>query len=438
VSRHVEQCEVCQTLARDLEDPSVAVLTTERYDRILQRVHTEAGSARAIWRTWRVAAAACLTVVAGSLMLWQLRSGQVQPGPQEGPVEPLPEAPSVFRIDKPGMNRAGQVEVRAPGSASEAERAGLLHALEPYRANDFAEVARRLTALVERYPDSAAASYHLGVSYLFLGQDAEAARALETAERLSTDENLRREASWHLALVYRRTGRAPLAEDRLKALCRERTGAGWERACAGVRELAVRHRLFGVVTAADGRPLAGAAAGEYVVRIRPETFVGSPTTFSTITGADGSYSVSGLLYSPAKQVLVRAAMPGYFTAIKVVPLASEMRVDLTLDPLVYISLGTTVKGTLDDGDATCGDPTERCERFALTVSGDGILEVTVGTTRRDDVDLHLEAPDGDVFGPHLRDPLRLAIPASANATYQIRIIRYADGPRDFTLATRLQ
>jgi hypothetical protein len=54
------------------------------------------------------------------------------------------------------------------------------------------------------------------------------------------------------------------------------------------------------------------------------------------------------------------------------------------------------------------------------------------------VDLHLEAPDGDVFGPHLRDPLRLAIPASANATYQIRIIRYADGPRDFTLATRLQ
>ena len=372
-------------------------------------------------------------------MLWQLRSGQVQPGPQDSPVEALPPAVSVFRIEKPGMNPAGQVEVWAPGSANEDERAGLLHALQAYRTNDFAEVARRLTALVGRHPESAAAYYHLGVSHLFLGQDAEAARALEAAERLSTDEDLRREASWHLALVYRRTGRAPLAEDRLKAQCRDRTGAGWERACAGVRELAVRHRLFGVVTDAGGRPLSGAVAGEYVVRFRHEIIVGSPTTFSTITGPDGSYSLSGLLYSPARQVLVRAAMPGYFTAIRVVPFASEMRVDLTLDPWEYISLGAPVRGTLDDRDASCGDPTERCERFALRIPRDGILEVAVGTTRREDVDLHLEAPDGDVFGPHIKAPLRLVLPASANATYQIRVVRYAtDGPRDFTLTTALR
>jgi hypothetical protein len=224
----------------------------------------------------------------------------------------------------------------------------------------------------------------------------------------------------------------------LKALCRESTGTRWQRACAGVRELGVRHRLFGVVTTGDGRPLAGAAAGEYVVRFRPEVIVGSPTTFATTTAADGSYSVSGLLYSPAMQVLVRAAMPGYFTAVKVVSVASEMRVDLTLDPLVYIPLGATVKGTLEAGDATCGDPMERCERFALTVPRDGTLEVTVETTRREEIDLHLETPNGDVFGPHMRDPLRLAIPASGEATYQIRIVRYAAGPHDFALTTRLR
>jgi hypothetical protein len=437
VARHVEACAVCQTLAEALDDASVGGPTEDERARILQRVRTGLGRSgrapvRVQWWQWSAAAAAVALLAIGSAIVWQFRSA---PAPVQVARDiHLPAAPSVFTLDKPAIQPSAASDILWRGSATPEAAADLARAVEPYVAGDFAEAARRLRALVSRDPQNAAGHFYLGVSDLFLDRDAEAVKSLEIADQLSKGNlDLEREVVWYLALAYRRTGQIERAGARLAALCRGQ-GPRAGRACAGLRQLAGPRTVFGTVTGPDGVPLAGVSVGELVVRLGPAFNVAGPSDVSTTTDANGDYKVAGV-----QTPVVRASKPGYFTAGKVVSRTQDTRVDFVLQLLVYVSLGQVIRGRVEAGDLGCGDPQEVCDQFALAVPARGTLEVSLASSIPSDLDLHVETPAGEAFGPPIGAPypLRVSVQAEAGATYQIRVVGFADRPRDFELTTRL-
>jgi hypothetical protein len=235
VARHVGQCAVCQALRGALDDPALASLTPEESQRILARVRAPlCRSGRAFVVGWQFSAAAALIglVALGFVLFRQSRHAPAAPAS-----EIAGGAPSVFQLAQPELPaRAGTDLVwRGPGDSGAA--ADLDRGLEPYRAGDFAEAARRLTALRDRQPHNAAVHFYLGMSDLFLGADAQAVTALEQTERIVKDDpDLARETAWYLALAYRRTGQIQRAAGQLDALCRGGSSRA-ARACIGLSEL---------------------------------------------------------------------------------------------------------------------------------------------------------------------------------------------------------
>jgi hypothetical protein len=440
LAMHVESCAVCRALGQAL-DESVEGLTPEEQARILARVRAGAGGspeASARHRWWLASAAAVLVAAVGmGAMLVSPFRREAAPEPPTAP--PAPRAPApVLSVEPSAVRLPSVVGLPSRGSPETAEREHLIRALEPYRTRQYAEAARRLNAFVRRYPRSAEGQLYLGVGNLLLYRDEDAVTALEAAARLAkNDVYLLHESDWYLALAYRRRDQVEQARAKLVALCRSNHVRA-ARACAGIGELAIRHRLTGVVTAADGTPLSGVSVGEYVSRTQADYSVAFTTRFSGATDGNGEYFVSGPLVRPARNVAVRASKPGYFSALKVVTASEHMRVDLVLDPWVHISLGDVVRGTVKADDPHCSDPGEPCRRFALTVPASGTLDVSVASANRADFDLYVETPAGEVFGPFMHAPLRVAIPARAASTFVIRVLRYGTGSAEFELATRLR
>jgi hypothetical protein len=195
--------------------------------------------------------------------------------------------------------------------------------------------------------------------------------------------------------------------------------------------------------------VAGARVAELRVQIGPDLIVASPTDVSATTDASGRYSISGV-----RTQVLQVYKEGYFTTGKVITtITQDTQIDLSMDPWEFISLGEVVRRTIKPGDTTCGDPDELCHRFALRVPSDGTLDVVLdspspGTFRplpyQADAlrnwDLHLETPQGDAYGPPLGTsfPMRLAIPVERGATYQIRVLSYADRAREYELRTALR
>jgi hypothetical protein len=235
VAAHLARCVVCQALVDALDDSSVGSLTADEQARILDRVRGELGrSPRGFaWsRSWQLsAAAACVVLVAaGSLFVWQSRRRASAPGP---------DTSSVFHLEKPALQGPDKVDLVWRGSPRSEEAQYLARALQAYDANNFAVAASTLREVVSRYPQSAAGHFYLGVSELFLDRSADAAAALENAERLARDDaDLGREAKWYLALAYRRWARTLARADQLMRCA---AGVPGPPACAGLRGFPRRH-----------------------------------------------------------------------------------------------------------------------------------------------------------------------------------------------------
>jgi tetratricopeptide (TPR) repeat protein len=453
VAAHVERCVVCQALDAALGDPSVGELPAVEQDRILERVHAGLkGPSRlsGMTRAWQLAAAAAAIalLLAGTVIVWQSLRKAPAPSAQQAAAEIPPPAPSVFRLQKPTLPSTPS-ELQLRGSKPEPSD-DLAQATELLRRDDFAGAARRLQSLIRRQPRSAAAQFYLGVTELFLQHDHEAVTVLQAAERLAdSDDDLRREATWYLALAYHRTGQVEQAKDRLQALCLGQ-GRRVNQGCAGVRELSGPITLSGVVTGPGGVAVPGAKVAALGLRFNPDFIVSFPTAVSVITDPAGHYSISGV-----RTQVLQVYKDGYFTTGRVITrITEDTRIDFLLDPWEFISLGDPVRATIQPGDTTCGDADELCHRFALTAPSDGMLEVvldsaSVGTFRplpqqQSDAlrnwDLHLETPEGDAYGPPLGAafPLRVTIPVHRGATYQIRVLSFADRAREFELRTQLR
>jgi hypothetical protein len=235
IAGHLASCPWCAAVVRDFSDPAISEPTREEAKRIRARVFGAAGLRPASpWRWWwrplPVAATAALVLAFGA---WMFLGRQASP--------PGPAAPglaSMLRLEKPAVKLplASALIWRGEAQAEEEKYlAELGAALAPYRADDFAEAARRLESLSRTHPQRAEVHLYLGVSQLFLSRTGEAVGSLQQARQLAAGP-LAHDAAWYLALALRRAGNDTAAATELEALCAQE-GEHQARACAGREEL---------------------------------------------------------------------------------------------------------------------------------------------------------------------------------------------------------
>lgn len=444
VETHVADCGICRTLIAALQDDSVGALTPEEKGRILKRVqtgiaqHRRTAMRRLAWR-WAAAAAVVATAGAGALMYWR-DAHDVRPGATEPRADGQPAARrSVFRLEKEELLSLVPSGQPSFAPTDPAERSDLAEALAPYQIGNFGEALKRLRALVNNRPRSGPAHFYLGVTRLHVRQDFRAVPDLEFAQRAAkaAAPYFQNSASWYLATAFVRVGQLDRGRPLLKALC-ENTGDSANRACAGLQELAEPIRLSGIVTGPDGKPLSGVTVGQHLFRSEDIYLVTDATHLSTRTGTSGRYALFGAPLSLGRPAIIRAAKPGYFTRTAFVALTRDSLADFRLVPWTEIRLGAVVRGTVTPDDTPCGNPNEWCDELALTVPANGTIEVSVEAPDREMMDLYVEAPGGEVYGPQDGEPMRLALPARAGSTFQIRVLSFSAEPRSYELTTRMR
>ena len=193
----------------------------------------------------------------------------------------------------------------------------------------------------------------------------------------------------------------------------------------------VGHTLSGKVNTA-GRPAVGARVT--VLEVLPEA--------STTTDDGGNYRIPGLATSHFwNRTLVRFSQPGYFTEFKRPYIARDTQIDITLDPLAFVTVGDMVRGTVTTNDGVCAgrDYSEgACQRFAVIPPATGTLDVTLTTTGApSDAALDVVNAAGDAFAQFLGEPKRLSIPIRAVETWEIRVV-IDKLPVDFELTTSMR
>jgi hypothetical protein len=150
---------------------------------------------------------------------------------------PLSANPA-FRVEKAPVLLSASLALTPRGAAD--DRKQFLdqfgQALAPYRADDFAEAATRLTRLSDAHPDVVEPALYAGVSLLLSQRSTEAVRYLERAKARATPEFLN-EIDWQLALAYVHTNDTNRASELLKVVC-DGSGPHRERGCAAVKVLA--------------------------------------------------------------------------------------------------------------------------------------------------------------------------------------------------------
>jgi tetratricopeptide (TPR) repeat protein len=240
VERHALVCLICAQLVKDLGDYEFPGASDAEDRRIRARWQTRGGGT-ALWlRGWRLPAAAA---VAAAILLLAILSPRyarrtlMAPGESARQTAPAqagsgPPETGAFTLAKPAVKLPALAVLTYRGHTRGAKTylAELAAALEPYRRDEFADAARHLALLVQRYPNAAEPAFYEGVSQLFLNQNEAAVSSLEAARRQGSG-TLEDDISWYLGLAFHRAGRMPEARREFEALCRS-AGEYKARACA--------------------------------------------------------------------------------------------------------------------------------------------------------------------------------------------------------------
>jgi len=247
VREHLGVCPVCQQLSRDLSSYEYPGLSSEEDHRIRARWNEASTGARRarswwtwLWRPMPIAAAAVLAtivLVTGIFLLRQPTESVDQIAGTAGTPVPSRPARTAFVVEKAAIKVPAAAVLIFRGDAESTNRfmQELASALEPYRMDDYSEAARRLEAVVKKYPKYIEPQYYLGVSRLLLNEFDSAIESLNTARSLG-DESWRDNVSWYLALALDRAGRTEDARHEVETLC-GRAGEYQQKACAAVEEL---------------------------------------------------------------------------------------------------------------------------------------------------------------------------------------------------------
>lgn len=241
VRRHLAACPICQQLLQDLK--GYEFLLSEEEDQRIRGKLPQISPRASFWKPIPIAIAAALLLgLAGLWTFWPSTTPKGIPATsqtaQSSPIDKTPSNPSpVLKLEKAPVKvpAAAVLLYRNGGSADKAYLQDFAAALEPYRADNYAESAVRLQALSTRYPKSAEAFFYLGVSQLFLNQEAKALDSLKAAKPLA-DESLQDDVSWYLAVALERSGEPQEARNEVDHLC-SRAGDYKEEACRAVVEM---------------------------------------------------------------------------------------------------------------------------------------------------------------------------------------------------------
>lgn len=133
--------------------------------------------------------------------------------------EPVAVAPAIS-IEKLAVRISGDraLGFRSAGDDPKAFLTDFGRALEPYRADQFDEAARRLRELGAKYPTAVEPPLYEGVSLLLLRRPAEAVGPLERAVTLATEDEFRKDAEYYGALAGLEAGQ-PGGRDALARIC---------------------------------------------------------------------------------------------------------------------------------------------------------------------------------------------------------------------------
>ena len=252
VAAHLANCTFCRILLRSLSDFELATARPDEESRIRERVLQSTQPAPndkpAVMRTRRrswvfglaFAAAACAVLVA--VLARRFHSNR-QPVPPVAslPQQPQrPQAPSVFVWEKlPVRLQASTVLVLRGGQqANRRTYAGqLTTALTSYQDDHYAEAEQQLATLAKAFPNGVESQLYLGICRLALEQNAEAIPPLVAAQKLGPGR-FRQDATWFLALAYRRLQDSARSSAQLQKLCSGKSEYA-TRACTGIHELSV-------------------------------------------------------------------------------------------------------------------------------------------------------------------------------------------------------
>jgi hypothetical protein len=218
---HVEACAACRRLAADLDRLDLGAADADAEARVGARVLDTTGRDRG--RMLSIAAA--LLLASGLAVSWwylRPRPEPPQTAVQTAPPSPPAEAPAIvalWTITAPPVRvPLSSLGTTRSGTGATAAAPGLVEALAPYQAGDYADAVTKLAAVVEAQPASGEAQFYFGVSQLMAGNAREAVAPLERATRLLSADR-RAEAEWYLATAEQRSGRADSARTRLQSLC---------------------------------------------------------------------------------------------------------------------------------------------------------------------------------------------------------------------------
>lgn len=241
---HVASCSACSALVRHLTSEEIARPDAQEEANIRRRVFEAIKPVKRplAWLARPLPVAAAVLLVFTGIMLWYRDSTMPSQGVQQiaetKPAQVAPvETQTAFTLEKAPLKLPASVLVlRGEGAGSQAYATELTGALRFYREEDYAEAARRLEPVAQKYPASAEARFYLAVSQLFLGENSEAAANLARAQKLDRG-TLANDIRWYLAIASVRSGKAENAARNLEQLCSQ-PGEYSARACVGLRELA--------------------------------------------------------------------------------------------------------------------------------------------------------------------------------------------------------
>lgn len=250
---HVGSCARCAGVFRAVR---AAALEATRAERKAETARAARPALARPWlaRPWLAPVAAVLaTATAVVVLSRQAMSPSVAPetiatSPVARPsAAPLGDAASLattpslapvfdFPVEKPPVVIAAERLLAQRGRAQDqAWLTSFARALDPYRAGDFEEAARRLAVVAESQPDVAEPALYLGVSLLLGGRASEAIAPLERARGL-VGEARRAEVAFYLGCAQARSGDLDAARPTLEGACRAKADHS-EKACEALHRL---------------------------------------------------------------------------------------------------------------------------------------------------------------------------------------------------------
>lgn len=216
VGEHVASCAVCARLRIDLRESPLAEPTLAELNRFRKR---ERSGPR---KTVGIAAAGAIAAALAAGVYFRPES-RPSPTPIAATAPKQPGAPAYRLAVEPAPLRLPFAMALILRGQSAPPRDGVYlkrlgEALDPYRAGQYDEAARRLAALARQYPRAVEPPFYEGVSLLLTGGAKAALSRLEAARAIG-GEALGDDIDWYLAAARERNGNWEAAAALLKKQC---------------------------------------------------------------------------------------------------------------------------------------------------------------------------------------------------------------------------